>query len=82
MPASGSFATSKGSGQLGVQNKGSGIVDRVTTASRSRQQPVKANHYVSMAEAMIKFQKNTPDRFRSLPKGRLIPEKRESEFSL
>lgn len=31
--------------------------------------PIKGNHYVSMAEAITKFQKNTPDRFRTLPRG-------------
>ncbi len=55
--------------------KGPSVSDRLA-AARSRA-PMKANHYVSMAEAMIKYQKNTPDRFRSLPRGRLVPEKRK-----
>jgi hypothetical protein len=39
--------------------------------------PLRANHYVSLAEAITKFQKNTPDRFRTMPKGR-IPVKRKN----
>ncbi|CAL8096330.1 unnamed protein product [Orchesella dallaii] len=49
------------------------VAERLAAAQNRK--PMKANHYVSMAEAMIKYQKNTPDRFRSLPRGQ-VPEKR------
>jgi hypothetical protein len=42
----------------------------LAAAGCSRPQPLKANIYTSMAEQISKFQKNTPDRFRTLPRGR------------
>jgi hypothetical protein len=38
------------------------------SSSRPPLPPVKSNQYVSVAEAIQKFQKNTPDRFRSIPR--------------
>lgn len=52
-------------------------------ATRASKLPMKADHqlYVSLAEQISKFQKNTPDRFRTLPRGRTAYLKRKCKLN-